>query len=72
MGCAGSQPVNMPSVNTNIDTNNDGIISRDEFKAAYKREHCKGEAPDGAAWSRYERVVTSTNGKPTVDHLRVG
>ena len=67
MGCASSK-VDTP--NTNIDTNNDGFISRDEFAAGYQREHYKGKAPDNAAWSRYEAVVVATNGNPTLDRLR--
>ena len=70
MGCASSQADTSITPSTNIDTNNDGYISRDEFATGYQREHCRGEPPDSAAWSRYEAVVVATSGNPTLDRLR--
>ena len=78
MGCIQSRFENMGTSERatmkrvpQIDVNNDGIISRNEFREAFRREHYMGKPPDDVAWLRYNNAVRSTNGKPTIKELRV-
>lgn len=66
MGCMSSRTTDMYQP----DGDNNGTISRGEFRAAYRREHYRGESPDSAAWSRYESGVRKSRGEPSLNTIR--